>query len=184
MLAALTTLVFVASPAASTAPSLTPPSMTLSTVGQADDPDVVVEKSYGTSILAVDGLGVGMLLLAGAADSPGLAYAGLATMAFGPGMVHAAKGRHGEALGSMVLRPGAVVVGARLGYELENCSENNDDWCGLGGIFLGGIVGYGAAVVVDAGFLAREKKIVRQHQLTPQLAASSDGMRVGLSGTF
>jgi hypothetical protein len=184
MLAALTTLVFVASPAASSYPELAPPSMTMTSIDRAADPEVEIEKGYGTSILAVDGLGIGMLLLASATESEAVAWAGVATMAFGPGLVHAAKGRSGEALASMVLRPGAVVVGAKLGYELENCDESGDEWCGLGGIFLGGIVGYGAAVVLDAGVLAREKKIVREHNLAPQFAASSQGMRVGLGGTF
>ena len=178
MLAALTTLVFVCSPA----PVLAPPSMTLSTI-QADTSDDVVQPGYGGTILAVDAAGVAMLVAAGAAESGELAVAGLVTMAFAPGLVHASRGRGDAALASMVMRPAVTFAGMYVGMHLEDCSGGGD-LCGLGGAFFGGLVAYGATAVFDAAYLARAKRTPRARAWTPQVAASSQGVHMGVAGSF
>lgn len=191
MLAAtVASLVFIAAPA----PSIAPPGMTMSSVSAEADPvapdDVVVERGYGLQILAMDAAGIGLLVLGGSMDDGGgddtgqaVMTAGLLTLGFGPGIVHATHGRGGAAVASMLLRPTAVYGGALIGASMEDCSNSEAlDFCGLGGAILGGLVGYGAVALFDATYLAREKRTPRSW--APSVAASSDGVRLGIGGSF
>lgn len=185
MLATISMLALICSPA----PVLAPPSMTMSNISAENDPfideDVVVEQGYGAQILAADGAGIAMMLLGASLESEGLAWAGLGTMAFGPGVVHASHNRGGAAVTSMVMRPTVVFAGMYAGAAMEDCSGDRElDFCGLGGAILGGLVAYGAVAVFDAAYLARTKKTPRSLSLTPSVAASSQGVRVGIGGSF
>jgi len=170
-----------------TAPVLAPPSMTMSSISAENDPviddDVVVEQGYGAQILAADGAGIAMMLLGASMESEGLAWAGLGTMAFGPGVVHASHNRGGAAVASIVMRPTVVFAGMYAGAAMEDCSADSD-LCGLGGAILGGLVAYGAVAVFDAAYLARTKKTPRSLSLTPSVAASSESVRIGIGGSF
>ncbi len=143
---------------------------------------VTTEHAYGLQILAVDALGLAAFAVAGAADSEGLAYGGMLTLVAGPAIVHASHGRTGAAVGSVALRAGLPILGAALGAASENCGDD-ELLCGLGGTILGGMVGYGVAVTIDAAILARETRVVRQ-SWQPTLTASSRGAQVGVVGTF
>ncbi|HUQ04344.1 MAG TPA: hypothetical protein VM261_17715 [Kofleriaceae bacterium] len=188
MLAALSTLVFIASPAPATVPEFAPPSMTMSSIAPTDDPavdaDDDIDRGYGMQILAVDAAGIAMMIAGGSGESEQLMVAGMLVMGFGPGVVHAAHDRGGEALASVLIRPGATLGGAYLGVAMENCGDQSGEFCGLGGALLGGVVGYGAAAIFDAAYLARTKKTPRAARFTPSVAASSSGFQVGLGGSF
>lgn len=181
MLATLATVVFLSAPALSvTPPSMTEPEDTLDVVAE----DVVVEKGYGLQIIAVDAAGIAMMVAGASMESPALAYAGLGTMAFGPGVVHGAHGRSGSAIASMALRPSVVFAGMYLGAATENCSGRRElDFCGIGGAALGGLIAYGAVVAFDAAYLARARR-ARSINVVPRVAASPDGMQIGLGGSF
>jgi hypothetical protein len=186
MLATLSTLVLFASPATATPPEFAPPSMTMSRIAPADDPDAGhdVDRGYATQILAVDAAGIAMLIAGASSDSPELATAGLVTMGFGAGVVHASHNRGGEALASFLVRPGLTFAAMYAGAAMEDCGNESGDFCGLGGALLGGVVGYGAAAIFDAAYLARTKKSPRAARITPSVAATSQGMQVGLGGSF
>lgn len=179
MLATLATLVFVTSPA----PVLAPPSMTMTTP-QADTAEAdTSDRGYGGQIVAVDAAGIAMLLGAGAAESGEIAVAGLAVMAFGPGLVHASHGRGDAALASMVMRPAVTIAGMYIGANMEDCSEGSD-FCGFAGAFFGGLIAYGATAAFDAAYLAREKHTTRPRAWTPQMSATSRGVNLGVAGSF
>lgn len=179
MLVTAATVLFLSSPV------LAPPSLTMTQIAPHDDPraDAVVEKSYGGQILLVDGAGIAMMLVGASVESGPLAVAGLLTMGFGPGVVHASHDRGGAAIGSMILRPSAVLAGFFVGAAMEDCSQGGE-FCGLGGALIGGLVGYGAAAVFDAAHLAREKRTAPASSWTPRVAASPQGVQVGVGGSF
>jgi hypothetical protein len=181
VLATLTTLVFVCSP------DISPPSMTMTNVAPADDPqpEVVVEKGYALQILAMDALGLAIIAASDSSNGDEMEKVGLLTVGFGPGIVHAAHGRPGAAVASMLMRPAAVYGGAVIGFAMEDCGRSESgDFCGLGGAIVGGVVGYIGAAVFDAAYLAREKRTVRAPSWSPHVSASPNGMQVGVGGSF
>lgn len=179
MLATVATLVFVTSPA----PVLAPPSMTMTTIQADTAQDEYIDRGYGGQIVAVDAAGIAMLIGGGVAESGEIAVAGLAVMAFGPGLVHASHGRGDAALASMVMRPAVTIAGMYIGAAMEDCSQGGD-FCGLAGAFFGGLVAYGAVAVFDAAHLARERRTARPRSWTPQVSATSGGVNLGVAGAF
>lgn len=99
------------------------------------------------------------------ADSAVFATAALThdgTIAFGwigsGAVVHAAHGHTGRAIGSVAMRVGFPMLGLVLGASsAKGCSG---DLCGLGPALAGGLIGMGAAEVVDLVDATDEREIV------------------------
>ncbi len=178
MLATLSTLALICTP-------LSAPGLTMPDVVAPVEAEVVVERSYGGQIIAMDAAGLALLVAGAASENGAIAGAGALTMAFGPGVVHASHDRGGAAVASMLMRPSLVYGGMALGFATASCDSNGDSlFCGLGEAFIGGLVGYGVAVVVDSAYLAREKRTVRTPSWSPTVAASPAGVQVGVGGSF
>lgn len=173
---------------AATAALATALSLVASTPAHADvvlnaDTDTV-DVSYRSHILLADGAAVAMLLAAGASGSEGLGNAALATGALGGPLVHLAHGNPGRALGSLALRTGLTYGGLALGA--ASCTPNDEalDFDCLGSALVGGMVGYGAAAIIDATVLGHQTRRARPLPVAPQLGMTRTGMQVGISGTF
>lgn len=174
--------------AAAPAPALSAPGLVpLAPVERWDQApaEETVQKGYGGQILLTDLAGLAIISAGGGTDQDWLATAGLLTMAFGPAAVHLAHDRPQAALASALMRPGLTMTGVFVGASMASC--HSGEWfCGLGEAMLGGLVGYGAAAVIDAAYLARERRVVRgpARAWAPQVAASPAGVRLGVGGTF
>ncbi len=143
--------------------------------------EVEVKDVYGLQTLALDALGVAIVASGEAMDSDGVVITGLVVTGLGPAAIHVAHGNPGRAMLSAALRPSLMYAGAMLGASAASCSDG-EFLCGLGEVVIGGAVGYGAAVIIDAALLARSTRTERQW--TPTLAARHDGWQVGVVGTF
>ena len=154
------------------------------TTPTAPPPEVVHEggpRWNGYQTLAVDALALGVLALAVEEDAREVAWLGLGLATVGPAMVHAAHGRTPAAVGSSLLRLGAVAAGLSIGAALETCGPEAHSTCRVEGAMIGALVGWGAAAVIDGVMVARERPARR---VVPILAATGDGVRVGLGGRF
>ena len=80
------------------------------------------------------------------------------------------------------MRVGTPLVFAGIGIGLENCG-NDDVFCGLGGLIIGGVVGIATAVALDSAVLARDTVEVKP-SFSPVASANKEGGWVGVAGTF
>lgn len=167
------TILAMAAPAHAEEPSwvIAPPALTAPV-----RPAQMTRHWYGGQIIAVDVVSVGMIFAGLVSESAAPATLGLAGLWLGAPAVHLAHGEGARAVGSFFMRPGAVVVGAYLGYHAEDCSSGGE-WCGLGGLFLGSIVGLGVAAIADAA-LAYEWKVA------PIIQPRGETYGFGLSTAF
>jgi hypothetical protein len=180
MLAAITVLSFICAP-------ISPPGLTLPGAPMAAETDatVVVEQSYGLQILAMDGVGIALLVAGGSSDSEALGTIGLLTMGFGPAVVHAAHGHADSAVASALMRPALTIGGVYMGAAMADCGGDHDEFlCGLGEAMIGGLIGYGTSVAIDASYLARSRRTTRTPRWIPTASASSSGVHLGVAGTF
>jgi hypothetical protein len=153
---------------------------------QADEEDTAEEPArspstwYGWQTLISDG--------AALVTAPLVPPLGLATYLLGAPLVHLGHGRPLAGLGSLGLRAGAPILGGALGVALERSASGcSGDFCGLGGLLLGGVVGVATAVALDSAVLAREKAPLEGTRtafvpsVTPRLEG---GVDVGVGGAF
>lgn len=150
----------------------------------------VHEHWYGWQTLTVDGAALLLLVVGGlAADGPGnageeLAILAMGTYALGGPIVHFAHANGLQGLGSLGLRVVTPVVFGLVGYAVEDCSGGGE-FCGLGGLVLGGALGIITAIVVDAAVLAREEVPDRESVLSHlHLALDREHAGVIASGSF
>lgn len=136
---------------------------------------------YGYQTLAVDALALGVLALAVEEDDPEVAWVGLGLATVGPALVHAAHNRTTAAVGSSLLRVGAVAAGLSIGAALESCGPDAHSTCRAEGAMIGALIGWGTAALIDGVVVAREQ---RARRVVPTFAATGDGVRVGLGGRF
>jgi hypothetical protein len=164
-----------------TPPSLTPPSLTPRSSDRVDSrrpPSPRPRRWYGSKTLAVDLASFALIVVGVGGESEGLGITGMLGLWLGTPLVHAIHGNPGRGVASfLLLRPGLVMVGAKLGSELERCGP--DEWfCGLGGALAGGLVGIVVASVADA---ALSYETVR---ITPIVQSESRTLGLGLTGSF
>jgi hypothetical protein len=121
---------------------------------------------YGWQILLADASAVSLALLAGVAaeldhtgdDTAGVPFGlgALATYLLGGPVIHVAHDRVGAGLGSLGLRLGLPLVGFGVGAA---AAQGCDGFlCEAGGAALGGLVGIGAAIAIDAATLPYEPR--------------------------
>lgn len=147
-------------------PALTPPAR----------PAQMSRHWYGHQIILVDLLSVGVIVAGAAGESATPATIGLLGLWLGAPAVHIAHGENGRAVASFFMRPGGVVLGAYAGYHAEDCS-NGGEWCGLGGLLLGGLVGFGVAAVADAAW-------AYEWRVTPIIQPRGETYGLGLASSF
>lgn len=154
--------------------------------------------SYRHQTLAVDGIGLALLVAGGLSEgengrdtdaSNALFTVGGLTMLLGAPIIHGARGHTGRAAGSFLMRAGlasggmvvAIAMNSRCGdgHAAEEGALFGDDFlCELDYIGYGMLGGLVVASVIDAAFMTDEA-IEPGSQWAPQVAATSDGVRVG-----
>jgi hypothetical protein len=158
---------------------------------------------YGWQTLITDGAAFAMLVGAGATsnneNSSGalLAASGL-TYALGGPIVHWAHLHGGIGAASLGLRLGLPVGLGLVGLAIGSAVGDGKDYAGIAGAALGFVVGFPAAIALDAAVLAREdvedeapdaqarlKKLQRPWFVVhPDVQTSRTGAQVGVRGMF
>jgi hypothetical protein len=155
---------------------------------------------YGYQTLTLDGVALGVTA-AGVAQKSTLPAVGLVTYVVGAPIVHVVHGHGIKALADLGLRVGAPIGGALAGaiIGVAVLPRSADAFDGLAnmyyGFVVGGLLGIGSAVAVDAAFLAREdapkkdkaddaSRTSASVQWTPTVAPSPGGATAGVVGTF
>jgi hypothetical protein len=157
-------------PAAAPAPAAVQP---------ASSPVHRVSRWYGSQTLATDGISLVLSFAAIAANdsqaSSALGIASLGTFVLGGPLVHFAHGQVGKGFGSLALRTALPLAAGFAGGQLAS-ADCGAEFCGIGGVLLGGLTGVVAAVAIDSAGLAYEP--VRERTSSwPILGVTSDGKR-------
>jgi hypothetical protein len=156
-------------------------------------PTVEVTSSYRSITMTVDALSIAALLGGFASegkdgrdtDLTGPLYtAGALGGLFVTPIIHGIRGHGLRAVGSFLLRDGAMGVGAMIAVETATCGPQ--EWfCGLDRIGPGMLAGLVAASALDAAFLTDETE---QRPVgvawTPILAPARGGGTLGVAATF
>lgn len=162
-----------------------------------EQPSDPMREWYGWQTLALDGASVSIVLLGGlalATDEYQLEEVGATWILgsavpylFGSPVLHAVRGHSGKAWASFGLRLGMPLAGYAAGAFPE-C--HSGDFCKVGYGAVGGAIGIAGAMVIDAAWLAWERRSVRQSagfrsgsiELTPKLVLSPDRGELMLVG--
>lgn len=134
---------------------------------------VLHERWYGWQSLSTDGAALLLLIAAGASSDQRnhlpdvLAYGAVGMYLLGGPVTHFAHDNPGRGLGSLALRAGLPIAFGALGYNLEDCSgDENYDLCGFPGALVGGVLGIGSAIAIDAAALGFEEVQVEREGVT------------------
>ena len=141
----------------------------------------VEHERYGVDIILVD---AAVLVTSIALESPTVALAGYG---LGGPAVHLMHGNRGGAIYSLATRgllpAAAFLVGGTIAH--SNCLA--DASCGMGGAYIGGLLGIGAAIVIDWTVLAKKPaRPPRAAGLTvaPSLMIDEEQISFSLAGAF
>lgn len=176
----LTYAIFTTSTAAAEAPPPRAP-----TAEAAPAPPTITTR-YGAQIIVGEFAGVSAAGLGAAVGGEaGLWLGAGAWMLTGPA-IHLAHGNAGRAVVSVALRQGLLWTGALIGAQVPCAHPSEHNECHIRGAFGGALIGYGAAVIIDALFVARSTHAAptRAPRWSPTLAASPGGASVGVAGVF
>src|SRR5262249_911775 len=121
---------------------------------------------YGWQILLSD---AAVFSFAGLTHNASIAYGWVG----GGAIVHLGHGNVGPGLASAVLRVGLPLVGLSLGA--ASASGCAGDWCGLGDVVAGGLIGMASAELIDVALLAHDSA---PPSATVRTAQHSDGVEV------
>lgn len=157
---------------------------------------------YGWQTLITDGASLALLTAAAgtkSGDATGslVALSGL-TYALGGPIVHWSHGNGLKGAASLGLRVGIPVVLAGLGYGLGTLAYGNENYGGAVFGALGFVLGFPAAIAIDAAAIAREDvpdedEAATQAKLTPprpmfqlrpDVQTSKSGAQLGVRGTW
>lgn len=157
---------------------------------------------YGWQTATSDAASIAVILAGSAMHAPLLSYAGAGGVLFGAPAVHIANGRAGVGFGSLGLRVVLPVMGAVIGYSAAgSCQEDprstqllgNCFLHGIGEAALGGLIGVGSAMVIDATALTfgrreisepRESGMPRVTSVAPSYDPLTRTASVGMGGRF
>jgi hypothetical protein len=161
-------------------PALTPASTPAGTNAEAlpAAPAVTESEWYGWQILLADGATFGM---AAVTEQGEIALGWIGTGA----VVHAAHGNYGRSVASVGLRVGLPLLGASAGA--ASASGCTGDFCGLGDVLVGGLVGMGAAEVIDLVMANDEHDIApprKSQSWTPVASVRHSGATFGIAARF
>jgi hypothetical protein len=144
------------------------------------------EHWYGWQTLTVDGASMLVLQIGAAGNNDRIALAALGGYALGPPIVHAAHDRWGIAVADVLVRVGAPFLGGMIGAGTAT-HQNDDD---VGAAVVGILIGYAAAVTLDAAVFARETVPVHEtpeatgFSWSPSLGVTTRGATAGVTGRF
>jgi hypothetical protein len=163
---------------------LAPPSMAAPR-DPATSPPAASSEWYGWQILISD---AAVFSFAGLTRNPSVAYGWVG----GGAIVHLGHGNVGRGVASAVLRIGLPLVGGYLGA--ASASGCTGDWCGLGEVVVGGLIGMASAELIDVAVLARDRvptptaapAAQRSHgvDVSPVVRAGRSGFGLDLVGRF
>ena len=163
---------------------LAPPSM-IAPRNPATSPPATGSQWYGWQILISD---AAVFSFAGLTHNAGVAYGWVGSGA----IVHWGHGNVGRGLASAALRVGLPLVGLYLGA--ANARGCQGDWCDLNDTVTGGLIGMGAAELIDFALLAHEsaptpaaaRAAQRSHgvEVSPVVRAGRSGLGLDLVGRF
>ena len=109
-------------------------------------PPPTTRQWYGYQLMLNDAASI--VLMAGALGGGSSATVGGLSFFFGGSVIHGLHKQAGWAVASPLMRVGFAVVGGLVGVAAENC-HSTDDFCGLGGLVVGGGLGLLTAMIVD-----------------------------------
>jgi hypothetical protein len=163
---------------------LAPPSM-IAPRDPATSPPATSSQWYGWQILISD---AAVFSVAGLTRNASVAFGWVG----GGTIVHWGHGNVGRGLASAVLRVGLPFVGLHLG--VASASGCQGGWCGLGEAVAGGLIGMGAAELIDVALLAHDsaptpatiRAAQRSHgvEVSPVVRAGRSGFGLDLVGRF
>lgn len=148
---------------------------------------------YGWQTLGVDALaGVFVPAMALATDARALNLVAAGGYFLGAPAIHFAHDRPWHALGSLGLRATTPLLGAGIGEAIASANCDGRGLCGIGAGTVGAIIGAGAAVAIDAAFLAHERvadeptaaAAAGVHWSALAAPRKEGGFDVGVGGTF
>lgn len=151
------------------------------------EPDRPVVASYRGTTLAFDGIALGLVVAADAADAPFLAVLGAGTYVVGAPIAHMTNQRYGRAAASMAMRVGLPLLGLIIGDNLpRDCGPSGDCNGSPVALYLGFAAGVVTASAVDAIFLADGDPKPSQPKATwaPVAGPTRDGFALGIAGQF
>lgn len=140
---------------------------------------------YGWQILISD---AAVFSVAAATDNAGIAYGWVGSGA----VVHLGHGNIGRFLASAALRVSLPLIGVYAGA--AKASGCHGDWCGLGDVVGGGLIGMGTAELIDVALLAYDRapapaavRAARHNhgvEVSPVVRAGRSGVGLDLVGRF
>lgn len=160
-------VVALASTRALAQPALTAPSA----------PPITTSEWYGWQVLAADGAALGIGI---ATEQPEIALGWVGTGA----AVHAYHHHYGRAVLSVGMRIGLPILGMALGESsAKGCTG---DFCDLGAVLAGGLVGMGAAEVIDLVESTDEHEVLPapSRSWTPIAGIRHGGGTLGIAARF
>ncbi|MBP8805076.1 MAG: hypothetical protein KBG48_01780 [Kofleriaceae bacterium] len=149
---------------------------------------------YSTWTLVADGASLALVIGGGAVGNGVVMSVGFAGGALGAPVIHVARGNFGRAAISAALRQGLFWGGVLIGAQVSDgdCGDSDGDFAictdGLAGALVGGLLGYGAAAVIDAAALAVERRPARSASAAlavhPRISITGERVQLGLAGQF
>lgn len=185
-------------PASESASEPVPGAPVISTDGPPATTSAAMESvRYSTWTLVADGASVALVIgggIVGGFVGVGAVGFGVAGGALGAPVIHVARGNFGRAAMSVALRQGLFWGGALIGGLVSDgdCGDSDGDFAictdGLDGALVGGLLGYGAAVVIDAAAIAVERRPARSASAAlavhPRISITGERVQLGLAGQF
>lgn len=155
----------------------------------ADEPETE-RRGYGGQTLLVDGVSLGLILLASDESSGGaLAAVGGLGYLLGPPFVHAAHGHAGKTFASFGLRVALPLAGGFVGCAAEG--DSSGEYGCLGGAAVGLGLGIIGAIILDAAVIANEdvpretpRRPEARLRLFPRLTLTGQRGELGVLGRF
>ena len=160
-------VVAAASTTALAQPALTAPSA----------PPVTTTEWYGWQVAAADGAALGIGI---ASEQPEIALGWIGTGA----AVHAVHHHYGRAVLSVGMRLGLPILGMAIGE--SSAKGCNGDLCDLGPTLAGGLVGMGAAEIIDLVQSTDEHEVLPapSRSWTPVASVRHGGGTLGIAARF
>lgn len=145
-----------------------------------------ITSRYGAQILVGEFAGVSAAGVGAVVGEETGALVGAGVWMLSAPAIHLAHGNPGRAVVSVALRQGLLWSGALIGSQLPCAPVTEHRNCHLGRAVGGAMIGYGAAVIIDALFLARTTRAAptRAPTWSPTLAAAPEGVSLGVAGVF
>ena len=157
------------------------------------EPDPGLETtSYRNTTMLVDALSIGAIGLAFASEGPGgrdsrvtgpLFIAGAIGGVWIVPIIHGMRGHSDRAVGSWLLRQGAMGAGMLIGMATATCTPD-EFLCGVDRLGPGLLAGLVVASILDAALLTDETTVKPSGTWTPIVAPRQGGATMGISGSF